>query len=553
MRYAIKDRRLWEFADRCRTLMVNYRESGAIITAAFATLLRQGWVPEDTRLSEDLSAYVRHAFPKGSPQEEALPVGAFSDEELAGIVMWRDWNLGKLYGETSTPSVIARIAAGVLGCDQDDRVADVCCGYGSFMSEVVEECGVNDFYGIDLNVGAAMVSKMRAAVLGIDARIEVGDLTAMRGTFNKVFMDAPLRPKLLREDRERLAEATAAVFGKDQPVAGEWYHSAVALSHLAEGGRMVAVMAGHALYSDGDRDARRHLVKSSLVESVVLLPERLHPATSIALNIVVFSRGGEGVRFVDATDLGSRGRRNVELSREDVREIVRRVSGDSDAGVAIAGVSELTTAHWRLDPRRYVSHSEVDGVPLGSIAEVSRGANIPARALDERITDDRTPWRYLMIKDVGDYGEISEELPFLKDVSRGEERFLLQDCDIVIGRMPPFKSALVRVRKGENVLCTGNLFVLRPDVDEVDPTYLRLFLASDVGITQLRDACVGSSVRSIPINGLKEVKVPMAPMNRQRKVAAEYRRLRGEMEMYRRKLDEVSSRMAKLFPEGGDR
>lgn len=556
MQYKIRERRLWEFAEILRPFIyASRRRSFSVITAAYATLMKQGWLPKEGVVDDDVASYVRHVVAPGSAFDEALPIRQFSDDELAGIVMSNEWDDGKTYGMYTTVDALARIGASVLGVRPGKSIADLCCGVGSFMRIAVDEFGADSFYGRDFFFESVVIAKMRSSLLDGGQVIENKSITAkVRDRFDIVFLDGPLGARVKGDERELFQEACEALLGKVVVRSSEWMFALRAMGCLKKDGRMAFVTYGGPLFNGSDEAVRRELAKQGRIQCVIALPERiLFPYTGIAPYLVVVSSGNERIRLVDATDLGERERRCTTLSDADVEEIASRVSNGGDT-VVDADLAELSANGWVLDPRRYVSRVEVEGgVPLGSLVkQIGRGGNIPARELDERITEERTPYRYLMIKDV-EGGEISEDLPYLTDIRDGEGRFCLQDGDIVLGKMRPFKSARARLREGETILCTGNLFIIRPDEEEVDPTYLTLFLASDTAISQLRSLCAGTTIPSVPIRALRTLQVPIVPREEQRRIAGEYEAIREEIEVYRLKIERAKDRMAALFGKGGER
>lgn len=546
----ISEDRLWKFAELAKARIGRGAHGPMTIPfVAYATLLAQGWLPEDGVVDDRVTEYMDHVLGGASGRED-LPIGLFEDAELAAVVLSND-----VCGspEFAAPDSLVDLAALALDLNDGDVVADPCCGVGSFMVAACGKANVR-FIGTDISSAAIAIALMRASVIGAKPELSLGNALEAEELFDKAFLQPPLGMNALYLEKAGQLPSSGFMPQGVRVKSADWVFAANALSRVREGGIVVAVMAGGPLFNAGDAGMRRHLVERGLVRAVVSLPERLmQPYTPIALNLVILSKGEATVRLVDATDLGSRERRVTRLTEDDVAEIFERIFGVVGERSADITAKDIGENGWSLDPHRYIGRVDVpNGVPLGSLVKgITRGVGISARELDERITSEATPYRYLMIKDVVD-GEILEGLPNLTSIKPEEERYCLRDGDIVLGKMSPFKAAVAHLRPGERVLCTGNLYIIRPDAERATPVYLKLFLESSLGVSQLRDSCVGSTIRSVPVRALERVLVPEATMEEQERISSEYDAIRREIEVYQRRIERARERIAGLFPQGGE-
>ena len=109
-----------------------------------------------------------------------------------------------------------------------------------------------------------------------------------------------------------------------------------------------------------------------------------------------------------------------------------------------------------------------------------------------------TDTRYLELRGIED-GHVGDDLPYLVDVDASQDRYMLKTGDVVISKVGPnFKIALVEVPEGQRILASGNLYVIRPDPEVIEPLYLKGCLESPQGMKQLKRASSGSSVISLP-------------------------------------------------------
>ena len=104
--------------------------------------------------------------------------------------------------------------------------------------------------------------------------------------------------------------------------------------------------------------------------------------------------------MVDATQLGNKGRRNVELTDADISRIVRAVSGDEGEICKSVSKGEILANDSVLNPGRYLQKNIKlkNGVPFGSIIRsISRGASLSGSELDRLASTTPTGFQYLML------------------------------------------------------------------------------------------------------------------------------------------------------------
>lgn len=72
-----------------------------------------------------------------------------------------------------------------------------------------------------------------------------------------------------------------------------------ALDHMKPGGRCAFVLPCGVFSSDPEKEVRKHLIDTGMVERVIALPDKMFEATSIGTCIIVFSPGNKTVKFYD--------------------------------------------------------------------------------------------------------------------------------------------------------------------------------------------------------------------------------------------------------------
>ena len=551
MVYEIDSRRFNEFMRECsgRSRMPMGVVPSAV-AVAFTALDERGRIDRGARGYSDAAGFAEHVglIDGGFDWFDAE---SYTDDELRAIVLHPFDELGHRGGEYSTSKAVNDLALGLLDVKEGQSVADLGSGIGSFMLAAYEKTDLGSFYGVEMNYDAAKVASMRAIVLGVDADIEVGDMFRCAGKYDKVLSNFPLNhAPINRALRRGEFPANTAIPEGVKVHSADWAFNLKVAQSIADGGTGIGIMALGALSNTMDEQVRAHLVRSGMVKAVVVMPNGLLQGTPIPCAFVVMSHGNKSVRLVDASDIGRDTRFGRKISERDVAEVVSRVNAENDHACD-AGIAELAETRWNLLPTRHLNTVTVkDGVPLSSlVTNITRGLGGNMRS---RICEESTPFRYLMMKNVSN-GQIDDDLPYIDEVGERERRYLVQNDDVILGKMRPFKAAVAHVPEGEGILAGGNLYILRPDPKKVLPLYLRLFLESDLGAAQLEAHTTGTTIPSVPVPAFDEILVPLPPIEEQRRIVDKCEELTKRAEMYERKAREVRDQIDRLLDtEGGE-
>lgn len=481
------------------------------------------------------------------------------DEKLREIILDIDleWELSKKQGRREivaemTPPSLAALAVEVLDINEGDTIADLGCATGAFITRTVKDVATGSVYGCDINAETAVRAAIRAYALDGDIKAEEADLFHVKGVFDKCFSNYPLgykNPQL----RDELAAAIESELGEALPKVAsfDWLFNLQLLLKTTDNGKAIGIMTPGALYNGADAGVRRFLVEKGWVEAVISLPSRLFAHTGVPTMMIVLSRENEQVRFVDASEICQKGRRWNEFSEGDIAKIIELLGGgEADKATSVFSNELLLDEDCPLDPCRYVGAPiEVDNaVRLDSITTaITRGAMLSKTDLEEVSTDEETPFKYLMLQSIND-GEIDCDLPFLARINPAQEKYCLQDGDVVVSKMGPnFKVATAQVAEGEKILATSNLYIIRPNSSKVDSLYLKAFIESEQGMQQLLRTSVGASIPSIPIKALKALRVALPSIEKQHGVAERYRELQGEIKMHRAMIAEAKEKLASVI------
>lgn len=488
-----------------------------------------------------------------------LSSAGYSSDELADFCLHynpgEDGSAGVRDGGT-TPESIRRLALAILAPTSDESLADLWCGNGALLGEAVEIANGISVWGTGIPQSEICVAQARLDLLSAngDASYDVPFHKIRLNAFDKVFVRPPFSMRLsdLATGVSGFIETIAkGIDPMGRPTSASWAFARLAYDSLNDGGTGVAVLPNGATFNGGDESARRYFVSNGMVRAAVALPEKLFPYTSIGCTLLILGKNEGPIRFVDATDLADEGRRWSTLSDEAIKEILDRLETDSESS-RLVDRDELAAKDFSLYADRYLGYAPVlvNPAKIGKVSvSIERGALIPARELDAMTTEEDTGISYLRLADIED-GTITHKLPNLISIDEKLEKQCLRTGDLLLSKTgAPFKVAVADVPDGRTILANGNLYIIRLDPQLIDPYFLAAFLASEDGKRSLEQLTVGTVIPNLSLRNLKQLEVPVPPMDKQNEVAERYRGRLDEVAVLKIKVDRARSGIREAYAE----
>ena len=450
----------------------------------------------------------------------------------------------------STPDSLVRLAKNLLCCSPEDKVADIGCGIGSFLLSVAMENPEAQFYGFDLVRDYTIIAQIRAEAIKAKIQIVVQDAFSLAETekYDKIFANYPLGARLTKTEPENqfLEKMQSQCPGIGKSTSADWIYNALLVQLLKESGKAVGIMTNGGTWNGNDESIRRYFVENGFVECVISMPSKLFLSTNIPTSLIVLSHGNRSVRLVDATALYQKGRRQNEFGEEDIRNILYAVGTDCEYSREVS-VEELRENKYVLSLSRYGSVEDENGIPLGEIASISRGAPYTARQLDEMTSNSQTNFQYLMLSNIQD-GVIEQNLPYLTSIDPKHKKYCLEDGNLILSKNGiPYKAAVVSLQNGQRILASGNLYILRLDRRKVNPYFLKAYFESERGADALKRISVGASIPNISLEQLKNLCIPLPDMETQNSLATLYQAAQDKVITLRQELNEAVEKLRHIF------
>ncbi|RNL45045.1 type I restriction-modification system subunit M/S [Paraeggerthella hongkongensis] len=512
-----------------------------------------------SHLVEDVFASGRYLSNSADAVRKVYGILPDDPEELAKIILDIELEEGlasQFMGfEGITPRGVTELAVKALDIVKGNRVADFGTGTGSFLVRASKEADCELVYGCDINLTSVAIAKMRTEAIGPNATVEQADMFRIDGTFDKCFSNYPFAMKMGSLKKEVLEAIELQGYeGIPHFQSSDWLFNLQLIARLKEGGKAVGVMTRGSSYNGADERIRRHFIANGWIEAVIALPAGMFsPCTGIPTTMVILSKGNDAVRLIDASELCQKGRRETTFSDGDIARILELLNKDDEGLSRRMTYDDLAADGFILNPERHLGEAiEVkDGISVENLSlKITRGSGWAKRQLEEFNSNTSTKFRYLMLQNIID-GEIEDDLPYLTEIEPSQDKYCVKDGDLLLSKIGPnFKIAVADVPEGEKILATGNLYIISLDRAKVDPRYVKLYLCTDQGVAQLRRACVGTTMPSIPAKAFDDILVPIASIDEQAKIIDRYEALRQEITIHKMAIEKARQKMASLLDEG---
>lgn len=477
-------------------------------------------------VDDSIKSELIYYFPEISPILYRLKVYGFDAENLLAYLLFNN-DLEDFFQEASTPRGILKLAAKILDVQENDSVLELCSGKGNFFVELALLRENLKYTGVECSMAVNFIANIRASVLERDISLVLNDAMTYKSEekADKLFANYPFMISI--PDIEDIVKDFVDFPDNIRRVSSDWIFNLKLVEQMKLDGRAVAIMTNGTTWNSTDRKIREYFVENGLIEATVLLPAKLFSGTSIATTLVIFSHGNTNIKMIDAVEnFTKEGRRNI-LSDNDISDIMELLQKNSNKSITIS-INGIAENDYIINASRYLEKApEIkDGVELASIVKsITRGAQVKASYLDENRAGEPTPYRYIMISNISDGDIFFTDNQYLKDIQANVKKFCIRNNSIVLTKTgsPDFKSAVVKVAEGTEILATGNMFILEIDETKANPYYLQALFDSELGRALFKSIYVGSVIPTISLEKLRKLEIPLPSPEEQNIIGEKYK------------------------------
>mgnify|MGYP001596118177 FL=1 len=156
---------------------------------------------------------------------------------------------------------------------------------------------------------------------------------------------------------------------------------------------------------------------------------------------------------------------------------------------------------------------------------------------------DSGNYRFIRITDIGNEGELRDSDKKYVTISQDEAKsYQLRNGDLLLARTGATFGKILYFEEGEPAIFASFLIRLNPDTS-IDPFYIWLFSRSQDYWQQARSLMTGSGQPQFNANRLKQIKIPLPPLEIQKQIVAKL----SAIQNYKKQLLGQKAKLKELF------
>ena len=483
-----------------------------------------------------------------------------SEEKLINIIS-DDFGIYSRYN-IGTPNSINELCYKILEHNNSGNdVLDICSFTGNFLTYYAKKQPSYYYSGIEISTRSNLVAQLRLNILNVKNELfnnNVFDYNTNK-KYDKIFCNYPLGVKLDDHAVNYLNNINNRInYIYTNKTSSSWAFINIVINSLKDTGKAIVVMNNAGLYSlkNSDVEFRKLLISGGYIESVISLPEKLFANTSIPVTLLVLSNNNDKIKFINAEKMIQNNKLINSAKLLNIEEILNEYANISDSSYTkIIDNKELVNESFNLHVQNYMGIENLE-IKFPRILnelcfDVYRGYQISANDinLNSEPQEGLLEHKIVNIVNIID-GIIENNLTKIYLEDGKLNKYLLKNKDLLVtlkGAITRF--SVVELKENERLIPSGNFTVLRLDTSIINPYYLKMFFESSKGNAIINSIKSGGALPSINISQLKDIKVPVPPIEEQNKIVNRYLAKTDEIQMIKSKLKNLENSLTEIKNE----
>ena len=429
----------------------------------------------------------------------------------------------------SSPSSLNQLVTKIIDLKESDSFCDFGSGDGKLLLNIFDTAHINKvsckYTGYEINARQVLVSKCLMHMLGVNASIINCDFMREfhQEQFDKGYLYPPFGLRYSITEWDSLKGIYGDLF--TSRTESELLYLLKAFENIKNSGKMVAIFTRGVAFRNSGMLARKYLVENNYVEGIISLPARTLGDTSIPIDLWILTKNKKKsnvIKMLDASnDILDEGSKNtVEL---DASTIVEKYENNAKC----VPIDDIKKHEYSLSINIYETEKLTNSIPypvnVGDICEVEKGSQYTMSKFKDQISNVPTDYQLLTsinIQDgIVDYDSLTYINPDPKLL-----KFKLEEGDIVITtKSTVVKTFVANDLPNRNIIVTGGMIILKPDLSKVNPTYIKMFLDSSIGKSEFKSIIKGNTIGFIPFKEFKERMIVSCPsLEKQNELSEQY-------------------------------
>jgi len=476
--------------------------------------------------------YAYNEFEFTEDTTEELITGPFIER-----VLYKLSNDSSLY-EFITPKSIRQLLVKLFDIDEYMNIADIACGTGGILSEVVNEyhsknlnVDTVEFYGQDINSKVTLIGTLNMLLHGINNQnIEIKDTLKERvlsrnkeaDSFDIVLSNLPLG---INWGNSEIGNNGDFKYGfPSSKMHADWIFIQRGVASLKALGKAAFIVSKGTLTRNSEMDIRKNILKDDIIEAVISLPNNLYGSKTMPIEILIINKAKgifkkNKILFIDASkDFYKKERGKNALTIGDIDKILQIYHRwiEINEYSKVINNSLVEEHNFQLDSSLYIKQQSIKYEKMYKLKDVSfvrRGLQLFKDDTYKLSNSEDGSYYYIKISDIVDgkikFNEKIKNLPDSKIDSYG-----LKPGDIIISaRGTLIKTAIYESYQPPSII-SGNMLLVRIK-SGYNPYFLKFYLDSAEGKGQIEAMQGGTTITSLNHSKLQELLVPNINLEKQ--------------------------------------
>ena len=456
----------------------------------------------------------------------------------------------------SSPSSLNELVTKIIDLKESDSFCDFGSGDGKLLLNIFDTAHINKvsckYTGYEINARQVLVSKCLMHMLGVNASIINCDFMRefRQEQFDKGYLYPPFGLRYSITEWDSLKGIYGDLF--TSRTESELLYLLKAFENIKNSGKMVAIFTRGVAFRNSGMLARKYLVENNYVEGIISLPARTLGDTSIPIDLWILTKNKKKsnvIKMLDASnDILDEGSKNtVEL---DASTIVEKYENNAKC----VPIDDIKKHEYSLSINIYETEKLTNSIPypvnVGDICEVEKGSQYTMSKFKDQISNVPTDYQLLTsinIQDgIVDYDSLTYINPDPKLL-----KFKLEEGDIVITtKSTVVKTFVANDLPNRNIIVTGGMIILKPDLSKVNPTYIKMFLDSSIGKSEFKSIIKGNTIGFIPFKEFKERMIVSCPsLEKQNELSEQYNNMLWTINALTKQLADTKDELSNIIED----